>query len=196
MPAFVEDMLDRFARKVGFALTSFVVDAFPIRAPAVTPYLIRSFRYEFEGCAALVMVRGGREASRGSELCEHLERAGYEVWVDAGDHVIFRRWLAGARKRTNELEILRQLGSKGRGANWPTRSTTARPERSRPRGWRRAIQEAYAARVPWSESTVGFSRELLLTRRKRLALLVSVFGTCPRRGNPWIDISVDLFDKS
>jgi hypothetical protein len=88
MRAFVAKMFEHLAQKNRLQVTSFVVDAFPRRAFAAAPYLDRSFRYELDGCASLVTVRGARETPRGAELCERLKRAGYELWVDTADHAI------------------------------------------------------------------------------------------------------------
>lgn len=188
-------MFEQLVRKSRLDVISFVAEAFPNGTP-VAPHLKRSFRYELDGSTSLVTVHGGRNTLWGIELRERLTNAGYEIWVDTGDDTIFRRWLTSARSRTSELEFLKRLGWTGQRVAWPTRTATVRPAPRRARGWKRAVEDAYECDVPWSEYTVGLSRGLLLPGRKRLAMAVSMFGTCPRLGKPWVDIFVDIFDRS
>jgi hypothetical protein len=196
MRAFVAEMFSRLAKRNRLQVTSFVVDASPTRARAATFYLDRSFRYELNGCASLVTVRGARETSRAAELCKNVKSAGYELWVDSPDHAIFRRWLTDSRRRAQELEFLQSLGSSGQGTIWPTRSPTAHPTRHRPRAWSRVVQQTCESGVPWTACTVGLSRELSHAQDDRFAVVVSALGTCRRAGKPTVDIFVSIFSKS
>ena len=103
----VSDIVDQLGPLDGFKPISIVADAFPSEPrQRKGNQLTRSFRYELEGCAALVHVHGSRRSAWRRRLVAHLEAAGYDSWLVFADETVCRRWVTGKRARAVEFRLV------------------------------------------------------------------------------------------
>lgn len=197
----VDEMLVAFKGKSGFRPNTFVADSIPSGRRSGRPMarkVSRSFRYESEGCCALVRVPTARK-----EWYEHvakgLTHGGYEKWLPFDDESVFRRWLKGHRERVGELEFLRTMGEDGVVGALRARKPVEHVEgERRPRAWASAIHEARSAGIGWSECAVGFSRgepTQLLAGPETVTLQVGALGGVSSASEAWITVYVTVFNR-
>jgi hypothetical protein len=197
----VDEMLVAFEGKSGFRPNTFVADSITSGRRSGRPKagkVSRSFRYESEGCCALVRVPTAR-MEWSEHVAQGLTHAGYEKWLSFDDESVFRRWLKGHRERVAELELLKTMGEDGVVEALRGRKLVDHVEgEGRPRAWASAIHEARSAGIGWSECTVGFSlgeRTQLLSGPKTVTLQVGALGGRGSTSGSWMTVYVSVFNK-
>jgi hypothetical protein len=197
----VDEMLAAFEGANGFKPHTFVADSIPSWARSgrsKAGKVSRSFRYEVEGCCALVRVPVPGTKWH-EQVVQELDRAGYDKWHSFDDESVLRRWLKSRRERVAELRLLKTMGEDASVAELPERKPEQRADdRGRPRAWTSAIHEARTAGIGWSECAVGFSLGEaieLQAGRQTATLQVSALGGLGSASGQWVIVYVSVFNK-